>query len=112
MVRDLFHPLDDFAAKLFLDCDVGHGCIWRSAVPVLHPWWNPDHVALSNLLNRASPLLNPARALGHDQGLTERMRMPCTPRAGCERLWDATVFTKNRDRLLEAEVAKDFLTLV
>jgi hypothetical protein len=26
--------------------------------------------------------------------------------------WDATVFTKNRDRLLEAEVAKDFLVLV
>src|SRR5260370_27742256 len=27
-------------------------------------------------------------------------------------VWDATVFTKNRDRLLEAEVAKDFLMLV
>src|SRR5260370_36297205 len=27
-------------------------------------------------------------------------------------VWDATVFTKNRDRLLEAEVAKDVLMLV
>jgi transposase len=27
-------------------------------------------------------------------------------------VWDATVFTKNRDRLLEAEVAKEFLTRV
>ena len=27
-------------------------------------------------------------------------------------VWDATVFTKNRDRLLEAEVARDFLALV
>src|SRR5437667_11540137 len=27
-------------------------------------------------------------------------------------VWDATVFTKNRDRLLEAEVAREFLTLV
>src|SRR5260370_41626836 len=27
-------------------------------------------------------------------------------------VWDATGFTKNRDRLLEAEVAKDFLALV
>src|SRR5260221_6537429 len=27
-------------------------------------------------------------------------------------VWDATVFTKNRDRLLEAEVAKEFLALV
>ena len=29
-----------------------------------------------------------------------------------EEVWDATVFTKNRDRLLEAEVAKQFLALV
>src|SRR6202023_2820594 len=27
-------------------------------------------------------------------------------------VWDATVFTKNRDRLLAAEVAKEFLALV
>jgi transposase len=27
-------------------------------------------------------------------------------------VWDSTVFTKNRDRLLEAEVAKDFLAQV
>jgi len=29
-----------------------------------------------------------------------------------DEVWDATVFTKNRNRLLEAEVAKDFLALV
>src|SRR5204862_695134 len=29
-----------------------------------------------------------------------------------EEVWDATTFTKNRDRLLEAEVAKEFLTQV
>jgi transposase len=29
-----------------------------------------------------------------------------------EEVWDATVFTKNRDRLLEAEVAKLFLAEV
>jgi len=29
-----------------------------------------------------------------------------------DEVWDATVFTKNRDRLLEAEVAKGFLALV
>jgi transposase len=27
-------------------------------------------------------------------------------------VWDATVFSKNRDRLLEAEVAKEFLARV
>src|SRR4029077_14433217 len=29
-----------------------------------------------------------------------------------DEVWDATVFTKNRDRLLEAEVAKEFLAPV
>ena len=29
-----------------------------------------------------------------------------------EEVWDATTFTKNRDRLLEAEVAKEFLAQV
>ena len=29
-----------------------------------------------------------------------------------EAVWDATTFTKNRDRLLEAEVAKEFLAQV
>src|SRR6201982_1064354 len=29
-----------------------------------------------------------------------------------DEVWDATVFTKNRDRLLEAEVAKEFLSRV
>jgi hypothetical protein len=29
-----------------------------------------------------------------------------------EEVWDATVFTKNRDRRLEAEVAKQFLAQV
>jgi len=29
-----------------------------------------------------------------------------------DEVWDATVFTKNRDRLLEAEVAKEFLARV
>src|SRR5580692_4924120 len=29
-----------------------------------------------------------------------------------DEVWDATVFTKNRDRLLEGEVAKEFLALV
>src|SRR5579864_502107 len=29
-----------------------------------------------------------------------------------EEVWDVTVFTKNRDRLLEADVAKEFLSCV
>jgi len=52
---------------------------------VFHSRWNPDNISLSDLLDRASPLLNPARAGGDDQDLTERVRVPCTPRAGLER---------------------------
>jgi transposase len=29
-----------------------------------------------------------------------------------DNVWDATVFTKNRDRLLEADIAKEFLARV
>jgi hypothetical protein len=29
-----------------------------------------------------------------------------------DKVWDATVFTKNRDRLLEADIAKEFLARV
>ena len=54
-------------------------------MPVFHSRWNPDNILLSDLLDRASPLLNPARAVGDDQDLTERVRVPCTPRAGLER---------------------------
>src|SRR5215469_14571302 len=51
------------AVELLLYRDMRHGRSWRSAVPVLNPRRNPDNVALANLLNRPSPLLNPALPL-------------------------------------------------
>ena len=84
-VGDLLHPLHGYAIELFLYGDVRHRCIRRSAVPVFHSRWNPDNIALSNLLARASPLLNPARAFRDDQDLAERVRMSCAPRTGLER---------------------------
>src|SRR6266849_9695427 len=84
-VGNLLYPLHGYAIELFLYSNVRHCCIWRSTVPVLHPRRNPDDIALSNLLDRASPLLNPACAVRHDQDLTERVRMPCAPRAELER---------------------------
>jgi len=52
---------------------------------MLHPRRNPDNIALSNLLDRSSPLLNPALSLRYDQDLTERVPMPGAPRAGLKR---------------------------
>src|SRR6516225_10445187 len=90
LVGHLLHPLHGFAIEFFLYRNVCHRSIWCSAVPVLHPRRNPDNIALSNLLDRTSPLLNPACALRHDQDLTERMRMPCAARTGLERNFPAT----------------------
>jgi hypothetical protein len=84
-VGNLLHPLHGYAVELFLYGNVRHCGVWRSAVPGFNPRRNPDDVALSNLLDRASSLLNPACAVRHDQDLTERVRMPSAPRAGLER---------------------------
>src|SRR5205085_6799445 len=54
------------------------------AMPVLFAGREPDHVARSNLLDRAAPALRAAGTGGDDQRLTERMRMPRRPRAGLE----------------------------
>ena len=49
------------------------------------PRRNSDNIALAYLLNRPSPLLNPALSLRYDQDLTERVPMPGAPRAGLKR---------------------------
>ena len=85
IVCDFFQPSDDFAVKLLLYCDMSHRCCRGGPVPVLRSGWNPDHITLTNFLDRSSPFLNPACAIRHDQNLTERMRVPCTPRARLER---------------------------
>ena len=84
LVTNVFHPLDNLPVQAFLDGNVGHGRSRRGPMPVFHSRWNPDNIALSNLLDGAAPLLNPTRAVRYDQDLTEGMRMPCTPRAGLE----------------------------
>ena len=44
----------------------------------------PDHVPRPNFLDRLAPTLCPAATGRYDQGLTERVRMPCSPRARLE----------------------------
>jgi hypothetical protein len=85
-VADLFHPVNRFAVELFHDSDVRHGRGCRGAVPMLLTRREPDHVPGSNFfLGRASPALCQAAASRHDQGLAQRVAVPCCPSAGFER---------------------------
>jgi hypothetical protein len=45
-------------------------------MPVLHARRNPDNIAWPDVLHRAAPVLNEARAGGYDERLPEGMRMP------------------------------------
>src|SRR6266478_1553939 len=45
----------------------------------------PDHIARPNFLFRATLALHPPTSGCDDQGLPERMRVPCCPSAGLER---------------------------
>ena len=85
LVCDLFHPIDNLAVELpLLDGDVRHGRGCRGAMPVLLVRREPDHIAGMNLLHRSAFALSPATAGGDDEGLTERVGMPCGSRARFE----------------------------
>ena len=54
-------------------------------MPMLRVWWYPDHITLPDLLNRTTPLLNPALTGRHDQCLAQRVSVPGCVGAGLER---------------------------
>src|SRR5437016_1551127 len=64
---------------------MGHGCSGRGAMPMLLTGRDPDHVTWANFLDRTSPALHPAASSSDDEGLTQRVRVPCCPSAGLER---------------------------
>jgi hypothetical protein len=45
LIADVFHPLNNFAIRRLLDCNVCHCGRRRSAVPMLLARLNPDHIA-------------------------------------------------------------------
>src|SRR5258707_202762 len=51
-------------------------------MPVFLTRRNPHHISWPDFLDGITPALHPARASRHDQGLTERTRMPCRPGTG------------------------------
>ena len=88
-VADLFHPVDNLTVELFLNSDVRNGRGGRSPMPVLLAGREPDHITGPDLFDKSALALNPAAPGAHDQSLTERVRMPCAPRAGLERNFPA-----------------------
>src|SRR2546423_7984325 len=54
-------------------------------MPMLLTGRTRDHIPWPNLFDRTAPSLDPTRARGHDQRLTEGMRMPVAAGARLER---------------------------
>src|ERR687898_611501 len=84
-VADLFHPVYGLSVELFLNSDVRHGRRFRGTMPMLLTRREPDHVARQNFLGRASPVLYQAATSCHNQGLAQRMGVPCGTGAGLKR---------------------------
>jgi hypothetical protein len=101
----MFHPVDGLAVQPFLNGDVGHGGVGSGAVPMLLSGREPDYVAGVNLFDGATFVLRPSAACGDDEGLAERVGVPCSPRAGLE--GDAGAGDKRRIRGLKEGVNAD-----
>src|SRR2546425_7909875 len=84
-VADLLHPVDGLAFEPFLNGDVRHGGRCGGAMPMLLTGREPDHVTGSNVIDRAAPTLGEAAARRHDEGLAQRVGVPCGPSAWLER---------------------------
>ena len=85
LVGHVLHPVDDLAVEMLLDGDVRHGCRRGRAVPMLFARLEPDHITWPDLLDGSALALHPAEARDDDQGLAERMRMPCGASTGFKR---------------------------
>src|SRR4051812_37703409 len=83
-VAHVFQPVDDLPVERLLDGDVRHGRGRRGSVPVLLARREPDHVAGTDLLDRAALPLDPAAAGRDDEGLPQRVGVPRGPGAGLE----------------------------
>src|SRR6266446_330318 len=85
LVGDFLHPVDHLSVELFLDGDVGHGGGRRGAMPMLLAWRGRDNITRSNDLDRPAPALHIAAAGSDDQGLAQRVGVPCAAGAWLER---------------------------
>src|SRR4051812_41802093 len=85
VIAYLFHPFNVLPLERLGDSNVRHASRCARAMPMLYPRRSPDDIARLNLLLFSTLLLYPTGAGGHNQELSERMRMPCSARTGLER---------------------------
>ena len=85
LIAHVFQPIDHLAVEPLLDGDVRHGRTRRRPVPVLLARREPDHVAGTDLLDRATLPLDPAAAGRDDEGLAQRVGVPGRPGPGLQR---------------------------
>src|SRR5438309_8047661 len=100
-VTDMLHPDDKLPITPFLNRDMRHSRGRSSPMPMLLARRGQHHISRTNLLDMPAFVLNPALAGSDDEGLTERMLMPCSP---CSRLeGNAGSLNKRRIRCLRSE---------
>src|SRR5215207_4778864 len=83
-VRDMLQPVHVHAIEVLVDGDVNHGDAGGRSMPVLLARRDPHRIAGPDLAHRTAPGLHASNARDDVQRLTERVRVPSGPRAGCE----------------------------
>jgi hypothetical protein len=72
----MFQPRDRDTIQRFLDGDMRHRAIGTRSVPVALPWLENDDIARGDSFDWTAIALNPAKAIGDEEKLAKRMRMP------------------------------------
>src|SRR4051812_35289994 len=79
LVGHLLQPCDGLAVTGAGQRNVRHRGSRRGAAPIPNAGRVPTHITSPDLLNRLTPLLGAADAVGHDQALPGRMGVPRRP---------------------------------
>ena len=111
MLPRVLRPLDRFPVEHFLNNDVLHRRFGRRTMPLLLARRKPYDVARPNLFDRAAIALHQAVTEQHDQGLPERVRVPCATRTRLERhrgAGSARRWSRVEDERVTAEIRARF----
>jgi hypothetical protein len=75
-IRNMLKPRDRDTIHRFLDGNMRHRAIGTRSVPVALPRVKDDDIPGCDSFDWTAIALNPAKAIGNDEKLTKRMRMP------------------------------------
>jgi hypothetical protein len=72
----MLKPRDRDTIHRFLDGNMRHRAVGTRSVPVALPWVKDDDIPGGDSFDWTAIALNPTKAIGDDEELTKRMRMP------------------------------------